>query len=778
MTRKTTLLLIFALTLITLFGSFSTAGASGSVAAEGVGELPQVASSTESGEPEIEDIEPDEGKQGQTLDVLITGENTHFNAASEVSFSPPDGITITSDITVTSATTLTMTITIADDAPVGKRDVTVTTIITDGVTEVITKEHGFEVEAADEPKIKAIEPNKGKPGQTLDVAITGKNTHFDPSTSSSSADPLTETPQEKTPTEKPADISAATFAPSNVATGTAVSFSPPDGITVNSTTVHDATSLTVNITIGADAEAGKRDVTVTTVITDGVTEVVTKTNGFKVKKADDDDDDKVKFEGTIISVTVPPGSDPITGTITVETEDDEDDGESLAAVTATTWTVHINADTRIRIGHGHGEGTIADLAVGQQVEVEGILQDDGSVLARKIHVEHDDDDDDRVGFRGTIEAKYEVTTTLTVQMGPRTLTVVTDENTKIEDADDEPITFADLEVGQQIKGKGVLQEDGSILASEIEVEEDHDGPGHGWVRFEGEITDLPDAGLIGEWTVGTTTFRVDENTKIKPPGFRPEVGDWAKVTAARQEGDTLLALKVHLKKHEDRPPRPVEFHGTIEAMDTERYPPAWIVVHGREVLIDDLTRIEGVLVVGAHVEVRGFLQNDGSVLATRIEVEDDDDDEDEVEFKGRIQRIEDGMWVVGGFTVLIITDTTTITGATPQVGLLAEVKGARVGPQTVRATKIEVEDPSDGNEQVKVRGIIASLPGNVDPDDHTGTWTIITEEGDSVLIEVTSDTVIDTEHGEVEEGALVRVTALRQEDGTLVAQRIKVFESD
>ena len=629
MTRKPTLLLIFALTLIALFGTFSTAGASGSVAAEGLVELPQVITSTESDEPEIKDIEPDEGDPGQTLDVLITGENTHFNATSEVSFSLSDGITVGIP-TVDNATSMTVTITIATDAPVGKRDVTVTTVITEGVTEVVTKEDGFEVEEVEEA----------------------------------------------------------------------------------------------------------------------------------------DEPEEVEFEGAITSVTVTPGSDPITGTITVDTEDNEVER-----------TVHINADTRIRIGGE--EGSIADLAAGQRVGVEGTLQNDGSVLACKICVRQDDSyDDDQVGFRGAIETKSVVT--LTVQMGPCTLTVATDENTEIKDADGNEITFDDLLVGQEIKGKGILLEDGSILASEIEVLEDHDGPEHGQVRFEGEITSLPpdDEELMGGWTVGSTTFTVDEDTKITPPKFRPEEGDWAKVTAVRQEDGTLLALKVHLKRHGDRPPRPVEFQGTIEAIED---PLTKIVVNvggGDEdvlvdVLIDDLTHIEGNLQEDAHVKVRGFLQDDGSVLARRIEVEDPDD-EDKVEFKGRIQSIADSMWVVGGFTVLI--DGTDITGAPPQVGLLAEVKGTRVGPRTVRATEIEVEDPSDGNEQV--RGIITGLPKNVDPDDYKGTWTITTEEGDSVLIEVIADTVIDTRHGEVEVGALVRVTALRQGDGTLVAQRIKVFESD
>ena len=757
-TRKTTLLLVFALTLIALLGSFSTAGASGSLVADGLTQLPQVTASTESDEPKIEDVEPDQGELGQTLNVAIIGKNTHFDATSEVSFSPSGGITV-SFPTVDNATFMTVTIAIAADAPVGKRDVTVTTVITAGVTEVVTKEHGFEVEAADVPEIEDIEPDEGKPGQTLDVAITGKNTHF------VDASAFTETPT---------DISAAAFAPSSVATGTAVSFSPPDGITVNSTTVHNATSLTVNITIGADAPAGKRDVTVTTVISDGVTEVVTKEHGFKVKEADDPEE--VEFKGIITSIS--PGTDPVTGTITVETGDD---AVSLSPVTPITWTVHINADTRIRIGHEQEEGTIADLAVGQRVEVEGILQNDGSVLARKIHVKQNDDE--QVGFRGTIIAKSDEVAvtplpTLTVQMGSRTLTVLTEEHTEIRDADGNTITFDELRVGQEIKGKGILQEGGSILASEIEVVED---PGHERVRFEGVITGLPDGGLVGEWTVRTTaamtiTFSVDVNTKIKPPGVRPEMGDWAEVTAVHQEDGALLALKVHLRNGDH--PRPVEFRGTIVEM--EGNPPTKIVVNVRghneyadvatalvDVLIDDLTRIEGELMVDAHVKVEGFLLDNRSVLAKLIKVK-----YPEVEFRGRIESIEDGVWIVSGVTVLI-TDTTTITGATPQVGLLAEVKGILVRPRTVRATKIEVKDPS--MEPVKIRGIIKTLPvtGEI-----IGTWTITTEDDNDVSIGVTADTVIDTEHGDVEEGALVRVTALLQDDGTLVAQRIKVFESD
>ena len=340
------------------------------------------------------------------------------------------------------------------------------------------------------------------------------------------------------------------------------------------------------------------------------------------------DTERVRFEGAITDIA--PGVEPDTDTATITVE-----AVSVTPVTPTTWIVHINADTRIHIGGE--EGAVADLAVGQQVKVEGALQDDGSVLACKIHVRQNDDA--QVGFRGAIIAKSDEVAvtpfpTLTVQMGSRTITVVTDENSVIKDADGQIISFDDLEVGQLIEGKGVLHDNGSsILASEIEVLEDNGGPGNERVRFDGRITDLPN-GLIGEWTMETTntssmpvTFSVDENTKIRPSGVRPEVGDWAKVTAVREDG-ALLALKVHIRNG-DHPPRPVEFRGIIVEMDGGD-PPRKIVVSVLsatdtedslvDVLINNQTRIEGELQVGAYVKVQGFLLDNRSVLAKLIVV--------------------------------------------------------------------------------------------------------------------------------------------------------------
>ncbi len=78
----------------------------------------------EGGQAELKDLEPDRGNRGQTLNVVVIGENTHFSSGSVVSFG--SGITVNS-VSVQSTTRLTANITISSGAAFGKRTVRVTT---------------------------------------------------------------------------------------------------------------------------------------------------------------------------------------------------------------------------------------------------------------------------------------------------------------------------------------------------------------------------------------------------------------------------------------------------------------------------------------------------------------------------------------------------------------------------------------------------------------------------------------------------------------------------
>ncbi len=181
--------------------------------------------------PAIVSVNPDTGRAGQTLNVAVTGQNTHFAQGTTIA-SFGAGTTVNS-LTVTNATSATANITIAAGAAAGARIVTLTT-----GAEVVRLIGGFTITRP--PAIVSVNPDTGRAGQTLNVAVTGQNTHF--------------------------------------AQGTTIA-SFGAGTTVNSLTVTNATSATANITIAAGAAAGARIVTLTT-----GSEVVRLTGGFTITR--------------------------------------------------------------------------------------------------------------------------------------------------------------------------------------------------------------------------------------------------------------------------------------------------------------------------------------------------------------------------------------------------------------------------------------------------------------------------------------------------------------
>ncbi len=121
-------------------------------------------------DPQIFSVDPASAHQGETLDVEIVGADTYFqNGISQATLSGY-GITVNST-TVVGTTHAVANITINDDAPLGIRDVTVTTS-----DEVAVGEDLFEV--AGPLRIVSITPDSGYQGDTLDVTIIGEQTHF------------------------------------------------------------------------------------------------------------------------------------------------------------------------------------------------------------------------------------------------------------------------------------------------------------------------------------------------------------------------------------------------------------------------------------------------------------------------------------------------------------------------------------------------------------------------------------------------------------------------
>jgi hypothetical protein len=184
--------------------------------------------------PTIGLITPGDGPRGATLDIEITGSNTNFQGSSQLTFSG-SGITVVSR-SIRSATAMSARVTVAPDATLGFRDVTVTTVLGPGSTETAVGVGSFNVKAAlTEPTIVSVSPSAGSRGQTLNVTIRGVLTHF---------------------------TSASTVLFCDFSCFSLGSADPK--IVVNSVAATDATTLVANITIAADAEIAYRNMAVFT----------------------------------------------------------------------------------------------------------------------------------------------------------------------------------------------------------------------------------------------------------------------------------------------------------------------------------------------------------------------------------------------------------------------------------------------------------------------------------------------------------------------------------
>ena len=117
--------------------------------------------------PTLTSISPNNGVQGQSVPVTLTGTNFIAGAAIGVSGA---GITV-SNTTMASTTQITATFTIAANAATGAQNITVTSSgsLTTAVTFTVNPAVGST------PTLTSISPNSGVQGQGVAVTLTGTN---------------------------------------------------------------------------------------------------------------------------------------------------------------------------------------------------------------------------------------------------------------------------------------------------------------------------------------------------------------------------------------------------------------------------------------------------------------------------------------------------------------------------------------------------------------------------------------------------------------------------
>lgn len=127
-------------------------------------------------------------------------------------------------------------------------------------------------------------------------------------------------------------------------------------------------------------------------------------------------------------------------------------------------TVLTDAGTRV-LDRRNNPITLAALAIGGSVEVEGTLRADGSVLAKKIKQE----DADEPSPGGEVNIVGSISGLSPLAVAGRT--VVTDAATRLLDRQNNPITLGSFKLGDRVEVEGVTRQDGAIFAKKIKLQD-------------------------------------------------------------------------------------------------------------------------------------------------------------------------------------------------------------------------------------------------------------------------------------------------------------------
>ncbi len=436
-------------------------------------------------------------------------------------------------------------------------------------------------------------------------------------------------------------------------------------------------------------------------------------------------------------------------------------GDEVIVVVATEFLV--TGETKI-LDNDEQPVLFSQLELGMIVEIRGVPGADSLLRATRIKIE------DRLG-EDEIEITGEVTDIAEQALVVAGLTFQINAQTVFLNDNRQPIQLADIRVGFIVEVRANRLGNGDLLATRVKIEDRANDE----LEITGAIEQLLTHGLVVagfEFTVtDLTQILNDENEPIEFAHL--QVGMVVEIRAEIAEGDSLFATKIKVEDH-DGDKDEVELTGTIDAITGESLVVAGLTffVNAQTAIMDHAKNLISFadLKLGLIVEVRGVLQADGSLLATRIKLEDRI--EDEIEITGSIEQVSDLAITVLG-KIFGLTENTVVLDGNKQVislselfvGMTVEVRGDLLPDGTLIAIRIKIED---GNaDEIEVVGPIESFGQN-------------TVEVIGVVFFVTDSTaILDKENNpiafaDLQIGQTVEVKALVRSDGSRVATRIKV----
>lgn len=261
-----------------------------------------------------------------------------------------------------------------------------------------------------------------------------------------------------------------------------------------------------------------------------------------------------------------------------------------------------------------------------------------------------------------------------------------------------------IRLGMTVEASGSTGPQGELLAEQITLRE---------YDLAGIVASISETA----WQIGGRSLIVDETTQADAS---IHLGDSVLARVRLGPDGTARARRIRLLAAATPPPTPpvstpsmptdeaddeIRFSGEVESIVGD----IWTIA-GIAVRVDSETEIDGQAGLGGRVEIRADRQNDGTLLATRIEsveggvTPEGDRREtpapvqsttpepgqgDEVEWEGMVNSIGASVWVIGGQTVQI--DSGTEIDGDPAVGDTVRVRAIEVSGGLL-AERIERRD--------------------------------------------------------------------------------------
>ncbi len=191
----------------------------------------------------------------------------------------------------------------------------------------------------------------------------------------------------------------------------------------------------------------------------------------------------------------------------------------------------------------------------------------------------------------------------------------------------------DLAPGQIVKVHAYLNEEGQLVAREIELAEDYEDDDS--ISFSSDDSSDDDReeeffgvleSIEGDvWTINGLPVVITNFTEIKGA---PGVGEMVKVHALfSEESNQWVAREIEIAgvdetyEDQDKGSDDDEFYGTVESMEGD----VW-TIGGKTVIVPGSSQMDDDISVGDFVEVHFVVDEDGNRVAVEVELESHEDD--------------------------------------------------------------------------------------------------------------------------------------------------------